>query len=86
MQDKYIPLEEYIALWEDCKTRMCLSSPGIDPTLKHMTVIGQSGEGTKFKNEYDRMMYNYLNPPMPRCINWHGAEGTYTIHPVKNKK
>jgi hypothetical protein len=83
--DKYISPEEYEVLWEDCKTKMRFTSPDISPEMKYMTVVGQSGEGTEFKNEYERMLYNHNNPPMPRSISRYGEDGLCNIYPERKK-
>ena len=75
MEHKYIPLEEYTKLWEDCKLKMRFISPQISPITKNMIVEGLSGPGTDFENEYDRLLYQHLNPPLPPYIDYHELEG-----------
>lgn len=81
---KYLPTDEYKAMWEDCMTRACITNHNLCPSLKYMTVVGQSGEGTSFANEYERMQHKHFNPPMPREINRYEADGLVTYRPEKN--
>lgn len=83
MNVRYIPYTEYCALWEDAKSRMCLTMPGIPPEMMRMTVQGLSGEGTPFKNEYERLMYKHLNPDMPREITMREVDGDVIIRPER---
>lgn len=51
-----------------------IEAPNFGPEMIGMTVINQSGPGTPFKDEYERMKHEWLNPPMPIQIIYHGAE------------
>jgi hypothetical protein len=74
MKIKKVSREEFEALWEKCKGSLMIRG-GIDPVLKGMTVIGKSGKGTEFKDEYDRMLYELYNPPIPMHIDWYEVDG-----------
>ena len=81
MSIKKIPLEEYKKMWEDLKNKMRYTAPNIDPIEKTMTVQGQSGPGTPFKNEYERRMHEYHNPPLPSHINmWTEEDDMYVTY------
>lgn len=81
MNYKEIPLEEYEELWEQCKKKTRFTNPNIDPIMKQITVQGLSGPGLKFANEYDRILYEHFNPPLPKSIRWYGADGEELIIP-----
>lgn len=75
---KYIPIEDFEALWSDLSSRRCITSPSLDPRFKRITVYGLSGEGERFASEYDRMMHEHFNPPMPQEIQMNTLEGVTT--------
>ena len=80
-----ISIEKYKKVWEKMQGSMQFKSPGIDPMMKSMTVMGMSGKGTPFENEYDRMMDEHLNPPMPPFIEYINLWGRVIIRPDRNK-
>lgn len=73
-----LPLNEYKELVNKYKMNMRFESPQIDSIMKTITVQGPSGPGFKFKNEYERLMYDYFNPPLPWSIVIHELDGTTT--------
>lgn len=77
--DKYISLEEFEEMWKNMKKCMLTQTPNIHPQNKYITVQGHSGEGTDFANEYDRMMHEHFNPPMPTQIRKIDYDGEYII-------
>lgn len=85
MSTKIIPLAEYEALWKELSSKRLSTSPSLDPQMKRMTVIGLSGTGTKFANEYERLLHEHNNPPMPRSIRMIGLDGEETIVPQTKK-
>lgn len=82
-QIKEISIEEYKKLWENMMCSQRLESPRIDPIMREMIVIGQSGKGTPFKNEYERPKHEWLNPKIPVQINIIDEAGTTTYIPKK---
>lgn len=82
---KEIPIEEYIEMFEKSKGCRRYDAPRVDPIMKTMTVIGKSGEGTKFANEYERMMDEYHNPKLPISIQYWDKDGL-TIYVPKKKE
>jgi hypothetical protein len=53
--------EQYRKLWEEHKAIKRIEPLNLDPCLKTMTVSGKSGTGTPFKNEFERITYEYYN-------------------------
>lgn len=86
MRVKEIPIEEYKKMWEEMKGQARFESPRIDPILKTMTVGGQSGPGTDFENEYERLMHEHFNPSMPSRIYMHDIDGVVEYVPKKEKE
>jgi len=83
---KYISMKNYKELWENMQGNMRFVSPpwsGIGYQLKHMCVSNQSGPGTKYANELERMKDEYFNPTMPRFITMHTRDGIEYIYPEK---
>lgn len=74
----YLPFEEYKKKWESLMGSYRWESPNIDPAFKKITSVN-----SKYPNEYERMMDEWRNPPMPRCINEYGANGVTTYYPTK---
>jgi hypothetical protein len=74
----YIPYEEFATMWNEMKERMRFNCPEIHPSLKNVTVKGLSGKGTKFKNEYERIMHEHFNPKMPLEIRMFTEDGIVT--------
>jgi hypothetical protein len=56
---------------------------GIEAHLKSSSVPGQSGKGTKYLNELERMKDNYYNPPLPLFIQIWESDGLVCIYPIK---
>ena len=83
MRVKEISVEEYEKLCSRFKGSRRIESPKIDPVMKSMTVQGRSGKGTPFKNEYERLMDEWRNPPNPLFITMHDVDETYIIKPKK---
>ncbi len=86
---KVISDKEYKKLWDDCQNKRRYESPpwaGIQYQLKRMTVSGQSGEGTEFANELERMRHEYHNPPEPMFIQMHTVDGLVYIYPERDRK
>jgi len=79
---KIISKEEYEAMWNDAKERMIVNA-SMFPSykMKGITVGGHSGEGTPFKDEYDRMIYELHNPKMPMYIGMWTDEGLIHYYP-----
>jgi hypothetical protein len=57
----YLTTEQYRKLWEEHKAVKRMEPLNLDPCLKTMTVSGKSGTGTPFKNEFERITYEYYN-------------------------
>jgi hypothetical protein len=74
---------KYDELCDKMKGNMRIEPPRIDPIMRSMTVYGQSGPGTSFANEYERLMHNHINPPNPSFITYHTLRGIIYIYPKK---
>lgn len=79
---KIIPIEEYEAMWETFKdNRRVTADMFPDRIWIGQTCSGHSGEGTPFKDEYDRMMDEVNNPKIPRCVRMWTQEGLIHYYP-----
>jgi hypothetical protein len=86
IKKKYISFSKYRVLFESLQgTRRYTSPPwiGIEAHLKSSSVPGQSGKGTKYLNELERMKDNYYNPPLPLFIQIWESDGLVCIYPIK---
>lgn len=86
MIKKYISRKEYQELWDKYQSNRRYESPpwsGIRYKLEKMTVGGQSGPGTKYTNELERMKDEYYNPKLPSFITMYTINGIEYIYPEK---
>ena len=79
---KIISDTEYDKLWDRVKNSRVMTSHDL-PThhMKGITCKPHSGPGTPFKDEYDRLMYEALNPKKPITIRMVTPDGEEWIYP-----
>ena len=85
MKVKEVSIGEYKKLHKDLSECRQMTSPMIDPIMRSITIIGKSGEGTSFKNEYERLMDEWLNPPLPVCIEMWEEDGCIRYVPRRRE-
>lgn len=79
----YLSAEDFTKLWKDHRKCARITSPNIDPVMKNMTVQGKSGPGTRFENEYERLIYKHYNPDPPVQITVVGVDGNTVYKPER---
>lgn len=79
---KIISDTEYDKLWDRVKNSRVMTSHDL-PThhMKGWTCKPHSGPGTPFKDEYDRLMHEALNPKKPLTIRMVTPDGEEWIYP-----
>lgn len=86
MKVKEVSLEEYEKIVETLQKCSRVTPHNIDPIMRNMTVINKSGPGTPFKNEFERLKHEWLNPPIPVQVILHDVDGSYILKPRKKSE